>query len=35
MIVMIINEGETPATYISKDLIKLAYELNAEIDFDI
>lgn len=35
MIVIVINEGETPATYINKEFIRLAYKLNAEIDFDI
>lgn len=35
MIVMIINEGETQATYINKQFIKLANMLDAEIHFDI
>jgi hypothetical protein len=35
MIVMKINEGETPATYINKEFIRLAYELDTEIHFDI
>lgn len=35
MIVLVINDGFTPATYINKEFINIANQIGAEIHFDI